>query len=321
MNRNIYYVFIILSLVCSGAAFAQKNYSTEYKSVPLWSTTKGNSSAAPGKSYVFLDKNRSEMVLDYVDNPDQTQLNQGSENRRVVRFNLNNQVDASFASRVETLGQYFLYSYSVGNAKNARQAINTFLIPVPTSFQGDSIESPNLWAGVSSPSEIYAVENAIGDDSGKILSWYSQDYEASVIKPGSEEDGFKVTSKLKPGFSLAYVQGGLRPKLTSEIPPHVLEQTVPIMQIENNSQNVLILAPRYSQEAPLTVIAKDFIKGINRAAELGQVNAQSLAVKEAIEVLDRFLEKGNTKLNISAEPQTNFEAEILEAIKISLNLN
>lgn len=321
MNRYINYVLMFLCFWFCGVAFAQKNYSNEYQSVPIWSAERENSSTIVGERYVFLDSEKSEMVLAFPENLEKSSLGSTSSNtRRVVRFDLNNQVAAFFATDVKEVGQDFLYSYKVSNARSAKQNINTFLIPVPTNFYSEAISAPNLWAGVFSSSEIYAVKNAIGDDSGKILSWYSLDFDASLIEPGTEMSGFQVTSKLKPGFSLAYVQGGLRPNLTSEIPTRVLEQTVPIMQIENNSQNVVVIAPKHSQDESLSVIAEDFLSGIGRAVELGQIDGQSLTIKETIEFLTGYIQEGRASTRITATPSSQFETDLLHAIKVSLDI-
>lgn len=319
MSRNIFCVLVLL-MMCSGGALGQQDYSSEYRSVPTWPKS-GSVSESSSDNYVYLDEGSTQMVLSYPEDLGESEYKRDSSLRRVQRFDLNNQVDAMFSVKVEAIGPEFIYSYHISNSKKAKKAINTFLMPLPVFDSRDtSIAVPNFWASAAYPSEINAVKHAIGKTSGIVLSWYSVDFDASVIAPGSDLDGFQITTARKPGFTLAYVQGGLRPSLSSDIPSAVLEQTIPVLQVEHNSQNVIVLAPKFSADTPLQDIADDFLSGINRMVQAGQLDGNSLAVQEALNVLQSYTNDKESSLTFSADPQVGLEAEVISALKLSLNI-
>ena len=155
------------------------------------------------------------------------------------------------------------------------------------------------------------------------------DPDASAILPGGELDGFRVTSRLKPGMTLAYVQGGSPPGLRGDMPRGVLEQTVPLMQIEFNSQNLVAIGPKFDAEASQREILADFHSGIARMADAGYIDRHSRAVGRALAVLQGCL-RTVTSANegsvagcdldaaFSADPQPGVEAGVLNAMRLSL---
>lgn len=259
------------------------------------------------------------MVLAYPENLGRADFERNPMPRQVQRFDLSNQVDAKFLVDVQPAGQYFIYRYRVSNSKKAKQGIGAFDITVPVFDNDDSIAAPDDWLVGAIPSQINAVRRAIGEPSGVFLRWSSQNWKTSLITPGTELGGFEVTSIRKPGFTLAYVQGGVpHPGLSSQMPRVVLEQTIPVMQKEYYSQNVLTIAPKFSIDTPIADIATDFISGINQLVAQGQLDGNALAVKEALRGLQHYLQPSRSRPVFSTKPQPGLEAAIINAMKLSL---
>ena len=320
--------------VLSASALAQQDYGAEFRSLPMWS----EDAIIPGErddNYVFLDVDAGQMVLAYPSNLGQRDFGQAAGSYRVERFDLNNQVDASLSVDVQRSGPYFTYRYGISNSARAKQAIRSVRITTTKFGDDDVVFGPARWGAAASPSQVNAVRLAIGRPSGVFLSWYVNDPgtiddpDASAILPGSESAGFGVTSRLKPGLTLAYVKGGSRPGLRKDMPRAVLEQTVPVMQIEFNSQNVVTVGPKFDAESPKLEIAEDFHRGIGLMVDAGQINGSSPAIRQALRVLKRCLEMagetgdGSTAAcgfdsAFDARPEPGVEADLLNAMRLGL---
>ena len=289
MKRAPYVILLLALALVSAPAHPQRDYGPEFKSISTWPENDVVPTESDGK-YVFLSRDGVEMILAYPADLDLGPEQKGGE-LRVERFHRNNQVDASLVVDVERSGSYYTYKYGVSNSADARQAIRTVRVVAAGFGDGDSISGPSLWGAANAPSRVNAVHHAIGSSDGVFLAWYvndprtNVDRDASAILPGSELDGFRVTSRLRPGMTLAYVQGGDAPGLRKDMPRAVLEQTVPLMQIEFNSQNLVTVGPKFDADATQHVIFADFHSGITRMADAGLLDLNSPAVGRALAVL------------------------------------
>jgi hypothetical protein len=203
----------------------------------------------------------------------------------------------------------------VANSSKARQAIERFDVVAPEFRAGDPLVAAAGWQAAAGGSSINAVRVSIGQASGAFISWYIID-PRKPIGPGTALSGFSLSSELKPGFVVAYVRGGQRPKLTSEIPEAVLRQTVPLLQREYNSQNVLTIGPKFSATASVDTVVQDFRAGINRLVDAKRLDSESAAVKEALQLLAKAGEAPQQAMR--AQPKQGLEAEIIGALKLSL---
>jgi hypothetical protein len=309
---------LIFFVVVCEAALAQRDYGPEFRALPSWPSN-GIISPKLQSNYVFLDREAGQMVLSYPENLGRSDFKNNPGLQKVEYFDLNNQVNTSFSVDIKKVGQQFTYHYSVSNAQKAKRAVDSFSIVVPKYGNDDSITAPANWKAAGTTSKIHAVQLAIGQSSGAFLTWYSLDWNASVIKPGSELQGFQVTAALKPGFTLAYVRGGgFDPNLRESMPREVLEQSVPILQVEHNSQNVVTLAPRFDADTPITQIASNFHQGINHMIDHGQLDGDSPAIIEALQLLGAYSGEAD-HFDFEMKPNPGLEAAVLNAMKLSMN--
>jgi len=330
MNRPLFF----LGFLASATALAQQDYNTAYRALPIWPQD-DIIQREWDEQYVFLDPDAGQMILAYPSNLGRPDFEQAPGAYRIERFDLNNQVDASLSVDVQRSGPNFTYTYGVSNSAQAKKAIRSVRIPATMFGDEDTIFGPAQWGAAASPSRINAVRMAIGKPDGVLLAWYANDPrsvddpDASAILPGGELGGFRVTSRLKPGLTLAYVQGGIRPGIRGDMPRSVIEQTIPVMQVEFNSQNVVTIGPKFDAEAPRMEIVEDFHHGIGRMVDAGQLSGSSPAVRQALHVLEQCLETAGETGNgasaacgidsaFDAQPEPGVESDILNAMRLSL---
>lgn len=321
----------------SATVDAQRDYGREFSSIPTWPEEGAEQRDHGGLdgNYVFLSEDGAHMVLAYETDVPRSERDEGIGNLRVERFERNNQVDALVFVDVQRMGSYYTYEYRISNSAQARQAIRNLSVIATRFVDGDTISGPRLWGAAHVSSRINAVRYAIGRSEGVFLDWYvddpasNVDPDASAILPGGELGGFRVTTRVKPGITLAYVQGGEPPALRKDMPRAVLEQTVPLMQIEFNSQNVVTVGPKFDADASQREILSDFYSGIVRMLDAGDIDSNSPAVGRALAVLQGCLQTGVTVKEVSlaecdldaafgADAQAGVEAGLLNAMRLSL---
>ena len=310
--------FFGLVLVLAQTAFAEQDRDAELESPPDWPVD-GVIPATLHDEYVFVDRRAGQMVLAYPENLGAPGSEQNPGPLHIERFELNNQVAASFSVAIQPGANSLIYSYRVANSHNAKQAIRSFNIPAVQFGSDDAMSAPAHWNKAASPSQISAIRLSIGLPSGVFLDWYSLDWNKSVIAPGTALGGFRVISTLRPGFVVAYVQGGgFSPNLREDMPAVVLEQSASVLRREHNSQQVLIIGPKFAADTPAAHIALDFQIGIGKLVERKALEGSSPAIREALQVLQRFSETHQPRVALSAQPQPGLETDVITAMKLSL---
>ena len=338
MLKQLPYVLCFLALL-SAAAFAQhSSVKVVFSPVPIWPHD-GVIPSELGDRYVFLDPEAGQLVFAYPENLGSPDFERKPGARRLERIDLNDRVAVSVSVVVEPSGSDFRYSYRVSNDKHAAQPIRRFDMAVPEFGEGkDAIFAPANWSSAAGPIEGNAIQGAIGQPSSVLLSWYADDHsrvgqpQVSAIIPGTEREGFAVSSPLRPGFTTAYALGGVPPTLGSDIPSVVRRQAAPMLR--RNGQPTLTIGPTFPAGAPMIEIVADFHLGISRLVRHGRLDAGSPAVGEALHVLKGYLEYmeaaygdiddmplaklAGPPLVFLKSPRDGLEAGILEAMKLSL---
>lgn len=336
--KRLFSVFIS-SLLLSGATFAQVPPVIWASPTPHWPAN-GVIPADMEEQYVFLDYEAGQIVLSYPEDlgkPEYDERYPGP--RQEKRYDLNNQVGASFLVDVKPNGQSFTYNYQVSNSEQAKDPIRSFSLVTPRFQDNDLIVAAAGWAGAASPSSPVhsAIQHAIGKPSGVFLSWYYASI-GSKIMPGAELGGFTTTSALRPGFTLAYVRGTRKVGIgeRENTPDVVGKQAAFYGTIEGHTQNVVTIGPRFESDATTLEIVNNFYHGLTHLTEPGfhrpiQLERDSPAVREALRVLAQYLEATQQEgddlpsaepfgslLVFNAEPNPGLEAGILQAMKLSL---
>jgi hypothetical protein len=279
--------------------------------------------------YAFLDPAAGQIVLAYPENLGRPQFERNPGARHVERIDLNNQVNASVAATVNLEGAQFVYRYRIANAKQAKRPIMRLEIEGVALSSGDLLSAPASWKSSARPPSGAAVPANISMPGGKSLHWQVGE---KGIEPGTDLEGFQVASSLRPGVILLHVRAGNPPALRADLPRQVLEQAAPMLQPTHNSQTVLTIGPRFSAATPTLRIAADYHFAISRLVRHQQLDGSSPAVREALQVLGHYLKSASEQphdtpleswvgpsLVFNAVPQRGLEADVLNAMRLSLN--
>jgi len=114
-----------------------------------------------------------------------------------------------------------------------------------------------------------------------------------------------------------------------QIPPAALSAWQPVkdsieklLQFEYNSKTVLTLAPKFDKNATDKTVATDFVQGITILTRTGALAADSAFVKSALSDLDAYIKAGASgPLKLTAQPKSQPETDVFNALKLSLHAN
>lgn len=281
--------------------------------------------------YVFFDSSTDEYVVRYPEN-----LNDGAHDSKrmiVFRFRPEYLVEPSVRVHLSSSASGgFVYRYTVANALTAPDSIRTFKVVVPSHDATIQLFHPNwVYAGVHAISMRVAPQAALfsGTDlekpanRGRFVLWMSST-RGTPIGPGTQESGFRIQSLLLPGITTAYFSTLKILRTPSEMPQRVVDQLTPLVAPENNYKSAPTIGPMYDlqRSKPLTLldIARDYRANIIRLVSLRYLQDGSLYVREVLKWLDGFLSGPDSRSRrVDAAPETPFEQEIDEAMKIALN--
>ncbi len=113
------------------------------------------------------------------------------------------------------------------------------------------------------------------------------------------------------------------------MPRAVLDQVIPLLQIEFSGQNVITIGPKFDAESSQLTIAKDFHDGIGRLVASGQLGEDSPATRQALdspeqcleaaeEISDRSLAACDLDSALAAHAEPGLETDVLNAMRLSL---
>lgn len=294
-----------------------------FSPAPIWP----NNGAIPtelGSKYVFYDPSAEQLVIAMPQSwKPGAPLIESSGLRSVQRFDLNTGVRPTISASVKSIQGKYQYAYNIENSSLAKQAVTRWDLVIPSTTPEDLIESPANWRGSPMKSQVSAIRAALGNaSSGVLLGWFISDLRAT-IPGGAALNDFRITSANKPGFTTAFVRGGMNVNLPADLPTEVLQQAAPVLALEFNSRPLITIGPKFAPGTSRVPIAADFRLGISRLIQNRALNANSLAIKEALLVLTNYLEHANAVPNVplifKEQPANPHEAEILNALKLSLN--
>ena len=296
------------------------------------------SSPALANSFVFLEPDTWNVVVSYPGNVDDPNASSQPASRKELRIELKNHVEPFvFLTFARDPAGSIIYSYSITNRADARQAIQSWGLHIP--FRGNLPEGPadavvlaqgspavaakGLWTVATSTAEMGMV----------YVSWTAGSG-SSRVAVGGGADGFTVTSPLKPGFVEADAEGySAGPELDQlAVPNRVKEQLQALQAIGFNRAKLLTLGPKFEPDAPKVAIAADFAHGIDVLVRNGYLNAASPFVEEASAALRQYLDAVQFAPDIPASEYTGppivitktaavgLESQILSGLKIGLDL-
>jgi len=341
--------FLLLAAIAASAvlSMAQPGPGVHLSPVPTWPAD-GVVRPEFSAKYVFVDIDAGQLVIAVPENLGEAGGDANTGPRRILRFDLENQVRPSVSTEVRVAGPLFTYDYRVANDASARKPIMRFNIVVPASakhYENGSrppvseeyaMAAPPNWKGSALSTQTERGRASTDSDATPSLSWFKNDPRsaddpvASAILPGAVLEGFRVESTLRPGFTTGYFRGGGKTNLPGDLPRVVLDQAVPALKREFNSQVVPTIGPMFDAATPTVVVVNNFHAGIDRMVAGGLLDGDSPAVKEALAVLKRYMDAAagqsdqplenfvGPSLSFTEGPKRGREAEILAAMRLSL---
>ena len=151
------------------------------------------------------------------------------------------------------------------------------------------------------------------------VNWYAVE---ATIEPGNTLDTFMLSTEALPGIVRAYVRGTSSTS-TGQInwTEALMEQLQPFRSIENNSLSISTVGPKFSPNADKQSIASDFLSSLEELIETGELARESPFIQEMLRLLETVAAGGGGAVEAAAWPsetETDFQAEILMAIRLSL---
>ena len=85
------------------------------------------------------------------------------------------------------------------------------------------------------------------------------------------------------------------------------------------ADHFITLGPRYGPDDPATRIASDYMVGIQELVRIHRLEANSPFIREVIADLDAIASGSSAQILITQKPNSELEAEILNALQLSLH--
>jgi hypothetical protein len=306
LNRRIYLCVAAALLSVPATPFAQNSSAPP---IPIWSG-EGGVPTGYGNRKVFLSPDEHSVIILWP-NPD------GTETKR--RFNLHNEIAPDLRVHIEDTGSGYRYSYHLENLKQSKDSLTDFhlaIYPDPEAQAG--AESWKGWITISMVKERIGLPGA---PPGRLADW-SEPRMGNVerpLPPGAATN-FTLLTRAKPGFTTAETEHFPHLELTDEWPEQILDQLGDTIEPKWIEQHFITLGPRYGPEDAATRISSDYIVGIQELVRIHRLESNSPFIQEVIADLDAIASGSSAQIPITRKPNSEMEAEILNALQLSLHV-
>jgi hypothetical protein len=301
LNRRILLCVAAILLCVPAAELAQEMPAPP---ISTWSG-EGSVPTGYGNRKVFLTPDEHSVIILWP-NAD------GTETRR--RFDLHNTIYPELRVQIQNNFGSFRYRYDLGNGRQSKDSLNDFFVVV---YRDPQIQmSSALWRGGPSLPTVKERVGIPGAPSGSLADWTGFDEQA--LQPGATTN-FLLITEARPGFTSASTQHYPHLDLTDEWPEEILDQLGPVLDPKWIAYHFITLGPRYAPDEPETRIASDYLVGIQELIRIHRLKPDSPFVREVIANLDAIFSGSSTQIPITQKPRSEMEAEILNALQLSLH--
>ena len=276
--------------------------------IPIWS---GEGSVPKGNENrkVFLSSDLHSVIVLWP-NPN------GTETWR--RFDLHNTIYPELRVHMEGNSGSFRYKYELKNGKASKDSLINFSIVI---YPDPRIQSGStLWKGGSWFPAVKIVKERIGipgAPSGSLAHWMGDDEQA--LLPGTSTN-FTLITEARPGFTSASTEHFPHLDLTDEWPEEILDQLGDTVEPKWIAHHFITLGPRYGPDDPDAGIASDYLVGIQELIRIHRLESNSPFIKEVTANLDAIASGSSTQIPITQKPNSELEAEILNALQLALRV-
>ena len=153
------------------------------------------------------------------------------------------------------------------------------------------------------------------------INWHTH-WAEHAIAQGKALEPFGFTTEVRPGIVRAYIQGSsaLIPR-DAGWPEELKDQLWALNFTEINSLSISTIGPKFPPDADKLLIASDFLSSLEDLIETGELAGESTFIQKVLPLLKTVAAGDGGALEAASwpsEPETDFEAEILMAIRLSL---
>jgi hypothetical protein len=223
---------------------------------------------------------------------------------------------------MERTEEGFQYKYDLENGKRSKDSLRDFSVVIypDPNVQLNSAEWDK--GGVAPADERAEIPGA---PYGALANWICKQDNPPFLEPGTGTS-FSITTLARPGFTVAETEHFPHMEVSDGwpygIPDEVMFELMPVV-IDYGwaSAHFATLGPRYGPNDPAAAIASDYLTGIRELIRIHRLEPDSPFVNEAIALLDTIASGSTAQFPLMQKPQNEFEAEILSALELSLQVS
>ena len=219
----------------------------------------------------------------------------------------------------------FKYSYQLFNRADARQSISSLSLVIDVSDNSMTMGHP-VWRADSNDAlaelpaaaaqaalfpDLHGAELRSRAPEGKWASWRCASYD-EPLPPGQGLDSFTMTSRFRPGWTTAYVEGNKYMSLPwreNGIPGAVHRDLTILQWEENMLSSLLVVGPVFSPSAPRAAVCANWRRGLRILVEHGWLSDSSPYVAAVLDFLRRQ-EATSDALGFEIEPRPTEPMEV-----------
>ena len=303
---------------------------------------------------VFLDVETGELIVSFPRYSDFEELEAGQEmegGRIKDRVALEILTCPSLSVAIYPSGdprsRAHVYHYRLHNRRQARQSIWQMVLPIPLTQEAMPVYDlvpPYGWhvpqwdgpeEGEFMQNRLHAMTFSWGDAFReevrrsmirRRVTWHAA-LSKYVMEPGNTLDAYMLSTEARPGIVRAYIQGAIEGSLWEPDSPRsnwgemVCDQLWAFHWLENSSLSIATIGPKFSPDAEKRLIAADFLSSLEELIQAGELAEESPFIRKVLGLLETVAAGGDGAVEAAywpSDPETDFQAEILMAIRLSL---
>lgn len=306
LNRRICLCVAVTLSGMPAMVFAQSSLTPP---IPIWS---GDGSPPKGNENrkVFLSPDLHNVIILWP-NPD------GTEKKR--RFDLHNTIYPELRVHIEDTRSGFRYTYRLENGRQSKDSLTDFRLAIYPDLEAQA--GADSWKGWITISTVKERIGLPGAPPGRLADW-GEPLVGNVeqpLPPGATTN-FTLLTRARPGFTTAETEHSPQLDLTDEWPEEILDALGPVLDPKWIAHHFITLGPRYGPDDPARGIASDYIIGIQELIRIHRLESNSPFIMEVIADLDAIASGSPAQLPITRKPHSELEAEILNALQLSLHV-
>lgn len=294
---------------------------------------------------VYLDEETGDLVVSFPLYPDFEGLEPGQE---IVGGRVVQRVPSGIASCPslsvaiyqpgDPRTQGYVYRYHIQNLPQAGKPIGQILLSVPLKQQEmllSGLVKPYGWGVKDWELPAARVEGRAKAMSSSWGEAYRQEVRHSMLRrrvnwhahrakydiaQGKALEPFGFTTEARPGIVRAYVIVATLISRRANWADDLRGQLWAFQFNEINSLSISTIGPKFSPDADKRLIAVDFLGSLEELIEAGELEGESPFIRKVLPLLETVASSGGVVEAAAwpAEAETDFQAEILMALRLSL---